>query len=83
MNKVIAVHNLSLPPDMIHHICSYLFSNVEELITKQKEKYKPIFKQIQSIQRQMLVIRTTINGTLYYHRRVCLYYDKKTIRINW
>ena len=82
MNKVIATHNLSFPPDMIHHICSYLFYTVEETIAQQKEKYKPIFKQIHSIQRQTMVMRTTTNGTEYYHSRVYLYYDKKTIRIN-
>ena len=80
MNKLIATHNLVMPSDMIQHICSYLFCTFD--IAQQKEKYKPIFKQIQSIQRQSMVMRTTTNGTDYYHSRVYLYYDKKTIRIN-
>ena len=82
MNKAIAAHNLLLPSDMINHICSYIFCTIEESITQQKEKYKPIFKQIQFMQRQTMKIRTPYNNIDYYYSRVYLYYDKKTLRIN-
>jgi hypothetical protein len=82
MNKVIAAYNLCLPPDMINHICSYVFCTMDESIAQQKEKYKPVFKQIQSMQRQTMVMQTIMNDIDYYHSRVYLYYDKKTLRMN-
>ena len=82
MNKVISVRNLSLPLDMIDVICSYAFYTTDQFIAQQKEKYKLIFKQIRLIDRQTIVVRTTTNCIDYYHSRINLYYDKKTLRMN-
>lgn len=49
MNQSVALYNLPLATDIIHHVCSFLYYTEQESIQRNKQKYKRVLRDFKRI----------------------------------
>jgi hypothetical protein len=71
MEKVLIIHKIQLPQEVIHYICSYSFYTLEQCIEQNKKKHTKVLKDIKDDVRINNVPLYTLKGSIMY----CIYIE--------
>ena len=76
MDKSIAVQQLALPPDIVDHICSFIFYEEIDVILRNVDKYNIVINECKRVRKeQMPLFRPNIVGFYYilpiYNQLMC------------